>query len=65
MIGIRVAQMDTHPKKKSHIILRVPRGTIDIKISLIKEMSVHLGHPNRHEILNLKAVFESFWNLER
>ena len=34
------AQMDT-----SHIILRVPRGTIGIKISLIKEMSVHLGHP--------------------
>ena len=26
-------------------VLRLPRGTIGIKLSLIKEMSVHLGHP--------------------
>ena len=33
-------------EKKSYLILRVPRGTIGIKLSLIKEMSVHSGHPS-------------------
>ena len=35
-------------KGPGHQSLRLPRGTIGIELSLIKEMSVNLGHPTSH-----------------